>query len=268
MTRRQQQPRQQRRIVPALPGREVLPPRRAGACLAPCPQGGARVGAAPCPQDATAALQLCVGCQARIRFVRPLRDVTKPPRFLGPCYCNCETSHKGSSSLRSRKIAIAARRTTTGPVERGDTPRTGGRNQAQHKRAHSVSTGARTSHRPDETQGVQGQGAAARRSAGFDYRNRVPSDPNRQVSGDRTQDNPPLSETESEPETMTTKCRLLSRDECTVSFNVKEPSPSQPETLWLQVQLELPLHVTELHVAWESPTSRHLRPLCYARGGP
>ena len=142
MTRRQQQPRQQRRIVPALPGREVLPPRRAGACLAPCPQGGARVGAAPCPQDATAALQLCVGCQARIRFVRPLRDVTKPPRFLGPCYCNCETSHKGSSSLRSRKIAIAARRTTTGPVERGDTPRTGGRNQAP-------------SHAPSTTQGTQ-----------------------------------------------------------------------------------------------------------------
>ena len=64
-------------------------------------------------------------------------------------------------------------------------------NQAQHKehkRAHSVSTGARTSHRPDETQGVQGQGAAARRSAGFDYRNRVPSGdrPNRQETGLRT----------------------------------------------------------------------------------
>ena len=146
-------------------------------------------------------------------------------------------------------------------------------NQAQHKehkRAHSVSTGARTSHRPDETQGVQGQGAAARRSAGFDYRNRVPSDAENRPRRQETQDIPhcALSETETEPETMTTKCRLLSRDECTVSFNVKEPSPSQPETLWLQVQLELPLHVTELHVAWESPTSRHLRPLCYARGGP
>ena len=139
------------------------------------------------------------------------------------------------------------------------------------KRAHSVSTGARTSHRPDETQGVQGQGAAARRSAGFDYPAIViafPADPNVRRQADSGTPQTPLSETESEPETMTTKCRLLSRDECTVSFNVKEPSPSQPETLWLQVQLELPLHVTELHVAWESPTSRHLRPLCYARGGP
>ena len=206
-----------------------------------------------------------------------MTSLTKPPRFLVLVTVTVKRVTRGV--LHSVHVKLPSRQDAQPPVPWSVETHPGLEGatklqamlQAQHKehkRAHSVSTGARTSHRPDETQGVQGQGAAARRSAGFDYRNRVPSDPNRQVSGDRTQDNPPLSETESEPETMTTKCRLLSRDECTVSFNVKEPSPSQPETLWLQVQLELPLHVTELHVAWESPTSRHLRPLCYARGGP
>ena len=197
-----------------------------------------------------------------------MTSLTKPPRFLVLVTVTVKRVTRGV--LHSVHVKLPSRQDAQPPVPWSVETHPGLEGATKHNtREHTQrSSGARTSHRPDETQGVQGQGAAARRSAGFDYRNRVPSDPNRQVSGDRTQDNPPLSETESEPETMTTKCRLLSRDECTVSFNVKEPSPSQPETLWLQVQLELPLHVTELHVAWESPTSRHLRPLCYARGGP
>ena len=136
-----------------------------------------------------------------------------------------------------------------------------------HRCAHITQTGRNT--------GGSGSGGGGTALGGFRLSPIVISrSPPTRTSGHRWRQadsgtpQTPLSETESEPETMTTKCRLLSRDECTVSFNVKEPSPSQPETLWLQVQLELPLHVTELHVAWESPTSRHLRPLCYARGGP
>ena len=177
MTRRQQQPRQQRRIVPALPGREVLPPRRAGACLAPCPQGGARVGAAPCPQDAPAALQLCVGCQSGVdSFCKAVACVTSrsPPDSWFLVTVTVKRVTRGV--LHSVHVKLPSRQDAQPPVPWSVETHPGlegaTMNQAQHKehkRAHSVSTGARTSHRPDETQGVQGQGAAARRSAGFDY---------------------------------------------------------------------------------------------------
>jgi len=58
------------------------------------------------------------------------------------------------------------------------------------------------------------------------------------------------------------------KESSTVLFT-EEPTLSASLTSWVgsykyQVLVQLP----PLHVAWESPTSRHLRPLCYARGGP